>query len=55
MLSLVVLHRVVSRFLVGLFLPDVFTGCIALKTGRLVQPIVQGIFLFHVMGKDTSK
>ena len=49
-LSLVVLHWVVY-----IFSPDYFHGCIILKTRRLIQPIVQGNSLLIDMGQETYK
>ena len=34
---------------------DYFSGCITRKTGRLVQPVVQGNCLFSVMGQETCE
>ena len=43
--------KVVLCFLVRLS----FHGCIAHKSGRLIQPAVQGSFLFCVMGQKTCE
>ena len=46
-------HNVSSCF--NLSRLTTFSCCIAHKTGRLVQPVVQGGSLFNVMGQETCE